>query len=287
MMKNPYLSLPDKELAKIAEDVMQSKNDGVRAESLVPYAKEIFKNLNLNTNDPSVSLRECINMAYNDFAEEIMRRFVGKTQIFGNPRCGWCDFQLGDFDASLSYLTDVMYDTLAMCLDYLKTGGGTVQYDREDEGTFTLAITRDGVVILDENLLEKVRSVDIEPEEFCKQALDCYYRNSTAWINFANMGCTEEERAQYEKEETELFSALVSEIRKRLNNTSYWAEIKCDYFDEEEQAWIVDSWKTKKEGEESLAVAKIAKDGTVTYLDERAKTDAYVQDVIRERLRKE
>lgn len=36
----------------------------------------------------------------------------------------------------------------------------------------------------------------------------------------------------------------------------------------------------------SLAVAKIAKDGTITYLDERAKTDAYVQDVIRERLAK-
>lgn len=49
------------------------------------------------------------------------------TQIFGNPKCGWCNFQLGDFAASLSYLTDVMYDTLEMCLDYLQTGGGTVQ----------------------------------------------------------------------------------------------------------------------------------------------------------------
>lgn len=208
------------------------------------------------------------------------------TQIFGIPRYGWCKFQLGDFAASMSYLTDVMYDTLTMCLDYLQTGGGTVQYDRESEGTFTLVLTRNGVAILDENMPEKVRAVDIEPEEFCQQVLDCYYKSSTAWINFANMGCTEEERAQYEKEETELFSAMVSEIRKLLNQTSYWAEIQCNYFDEEEQAWMVDSWKTKKEDEESLAVAKIAKDGTVTYLDERAKTDAYVQDVIRERLAK-
>lgn len=71
-----------------------------------------------------------------------------------------------------------------------------------------------------------------------------------------------------------------------MNKTSYWSEIQCDYFDEEEQAWIVVSWKTKKEDEESLAVAKIANDGTIAYLDERAKTDAYVQDVIRERLTK-
>ena len=208
------------------------------------------------------------------------------TQIFGIPRYGWCDFQLGNFTANLSYLTDVMYDTLEMCLAYLQTGGGTVQYDREGEGTFTLVLTWNGVAILDKNLPEKVRSIDIEPEEFCQQALDCYYKNSTSWINFANLEGTPEEYDQYEKNEEELFSDLTQKIRKLLNKTSYWAEIQCDYLDEEEQAWIVDSWKTKKEDEESLAVAKIANDGTITYLDERAKTDAYVQDVIRERLTK-
>lgn len=36
----------------------------------------------------------------------------------------------------------------------------------------------------------------------------------------------------------------------------------------------------------SLTVATIAKDGTITYLDKRAKTDAYAQDVIREHLAK-
>ena len=46
-MKNPYPSLSDDELAEIAENVMQAKKDGVRAESLVPYAKEIFRNLHL------------------------------------------------------------------------------------------------------------------------------------------------------------------------------------------------------------------------------------------------
>lgn len=205
-------------------------------------------------------------------------------QIFGTPKYGWCHFQLGTFTASLSYLTDVMYDTLAMCLDYLQTGGGTVQYDRESEGTFTLVLTRNGVAILDKNLPEKVRSIDIEPEEFCQQALDNYYQDSAAWINFANLECTPEEHDQYEKNEDGLFSDLTQKIRKLLNKTSYWTEIQCDYFDEEDQVWVVDAWRTEKEDEESIAVAKIAKNGTVTYLDERAKTDAYVQDVIREHL---
>lgn len=207
-------------------------------------------------------------------------------QIFGAPKYGWCHFQLGTFTASLSYLTDVMYDTLAMCLDYLQTGGGTVQYDRESEGTFTLVLTRNGVAILDENLPEKVMSVSIGPEEFCQQALDDYYKDSSAWINFANLECTPEEHGQYEKNEEELFSDLIQKIRKLLNKTSYWAEIQCDYFDEEDQVWVVDAWKTEKEDEEGIAVAKITKDGTVTYLDERAKTDAYVQDVIRMHLAK-
>ena len=207
-------------------------------------------------------------------------------QIFGTPKYGWCHFQLGTFTANLSYLTDVMYDTLAMCLDYLQIGGGTVQYDRESEGTFTLAITRNGVAILDENLPGKVMAVDIGPEEFCQQALDNYYQDSAAWINFANLECTPEEHDQYEKNEEGLFSDLTQKIRKLLNKTSYWTEIQCDYFDEEDQVWVVDAWRTEKEDEESIAVAKIAKNGTVTYLDERAKTDAYVQDVIREHLAK-
>lgn len=207
-------------------------------------------------------------------------------QIFGTPKYGWCHFQLGTFTAGLSYLTDVMYDTLAMCLDYLQTGGGTVQYDRESEGTFTLVLTRNGVAILDENLPEKVMSVSIGPEEFCQQALDDYYQDSTAWINFANLEGTPEEYGQYTKNEEELFSDLIQKIRKLLNKTSYWAEIQCDYFDEEDQVWIVDAWKSEKEDEESIAVAKIAKDGAVNYLDERAKTDVYVQDVIRMNLAK-
>ena len=85
------------------------------------------------------------------------------TQIFGIPRYGWCDFQLGNFTANLSYLTDVMYNTLEMCLAYLQTGGGTVQYDRGGEGTFTLVLTWNGVAILDKNLPEKVRSMKPPP----------------------------------------------------------------------------------------------------------------------------
>ena len=65
------------------------------------------------------------------------------------------NFHLADeekeFNAALSYLTDVMYDTLKMCLTYLQTGAAAVMYDREGEGTFLFVISDYDVYILDEN----------------------------------------------------------------------------------------------------------------------------------------
>lgn len=81
-----------------------------------------------------------------------------KKDILSTPKHGWCNFHLADeekeFNAALSYLTDVMYDTLKMCLAYLQTGAGAaaVMYDREGEGTFLFVISDYDVYILDENL---------------------------------------------------------------------------------------------------------------------------------------
>lgn len=43
-----------------------------------------------------------------------------KKDILSNPKHGWCNFHLADeemkFNAALSYLTDVMYDTSIVCI---------------------------------------------------------------------------------------------------------------------------------------------------------------------------
>lgn len=76
--------------------------------------------------------------------------------ILSNPAAGWCSFTLktdeGEFHASLSYLTDVMLDTLKACLTALQTGAAAVMYDRESEGTFLFVLSDYDVYILDENL---------------------------------------------------------------------------------------------------------------------------------------
>ena len=69
------------------------------------------------------------------------------------------------------------------------------------------------------------------------------------------------------------------------NTMSKWSDIRCDFFDEEEEKYFVDAWRTDDDNEEGTVIAKLdLADGTVEYLDEDAKTDEYAQEVIKEML---
>ena len=60
--------------------------------------------------------------------------------MISDPRYGWCRFNLGTFEGTPSYLTDVPVDLLDAFLDYHVKGCGTAWFD--EEGTeFTLVLT--------------------------------------------------------------------------------------------------------------------------------------------------
>lgn len=66
---------------------------------------------------------------------------------------------------------------------------------------------------------------------------------------------------------------------------SKWTEIRCDFFDEEEEKYYMDAWETGNDNEEGQVIAKIdLANKTVEYLDEDAKIDEYAQEVIKEML---
>ena len=57
-----------------------------------------------------------------------------------NPEYGWCNFELGNFKGTPSYLTDVPVDLLEAFIEYHTKGMGAAWFD--DEGAeFTLVIT--------------------------------------------------------------------------------------------------------------------------------------------------
>ena len=64
---------------------------------------------------------------------------------------------------------------------------------------------------------------------------------------------------------------------------SKWAEIKSDYYDDEEGKQYVDAWLTDDGNEEGEVIAKInLATNEVEYLDSDARYDEYAQEVIGE-----
>ena len=75
-MTNPFEKLEDKELAKIGADIIESKNVGGRAESMLPYAKSLKKEMKNNANGEELSLKVCLEIATSMFQMEVLKRYV-------------------------------------------------------------------------------------------------------------------------------------------------------------------------------------------------------------------
>lgn len=69
--------------------------------------------------------------------------------MISNPKHGWCNFELGDFKGTPSYLTDVPVDLLNAFIDLHTKGSGVAWFD--EEGTeFTLVLTPYSMFIIEE-----------------------------------------------------------------------------------------------------------------------------------------
>ena len=63
-----------------------------------------------------------------------------------------------------------------------------------------------------------------------------------------------------------------------------WSEIRSDY--EDEGIIHIDAWLTDDDNEDGRIIAKVNSfNGSVEYIDARAKTDEHAQEVINETLR--
>lgn len=75
-MKIPYSDKTNEELSLIYKDYVVSKNEGIRCESFVPYAKEIKENIG-----GDFTLAEAIRLAKLDFFEEVCNRFLKEKTL--------------------------------------------------------------------------------------------------------------------------------------------------------------------------------------------------------------
>ena len=64
---------------------------------------------------------------------------------------------------------------------------------------------------------------------------------------------------------------------------SKWAEIRNNFFDEEDRVVCIDAWLTDDGNEEGKVIAKINVDTQkITYIDNDAKKDKYANEMIKE-----
>lgn len=87
--------------------------------------------------------------------------------MINNPVCGWCDFKIGDFTASLSgYMTSVVPDLLDAFISYYKKDYGMAVFD--EEGSYvTLILNRLGVYLI----VERDRTFLLDYSELDKDSL--------------------------------------------------------------------------------------------------------------------
>lgn len=104
--------------------------------------------------------------------------------MISNPNAGWCDFKLGTFEGSPSYLTDVPVDLLTAFIDYHTKGTGIAWFD--EEGTeFTLVLTPYSLFVIEERdspVLHDFSEMKIENLE--KELIEDLESDLNSWTDF-------------------------------------------------------------------------------------------------------
>lgn len=114
------------------------------------------------------------------------------TPILSDPRHGWATLTLPTtkiteppFTASISYVTDVMFDALTACLNYFNDGIAAVKFNAEENGDIIVLIDTYDCKVLYGN--DKLLDINLSGQEFCKNILDCYASDKNTWMQFATM----------------------------------------------------------------------------------------------------
>ena len=103
--------------------------------------------------------------------------------MISNPKNGWCNFKLGDFEGTPSYITDVPIDLLDAFIDYYTRGYGLAYFD-EEGSEFTLLLTWYGVYIIEEKDDTKVHTFyNLSISDLAKDVIIDILSNLDGWCN--------------------------------------------------------------------------------------------------------
>lgn len=128
--------------------------------------------------------------------------------MISNPECGWCDFDLGDFHGTPSYITDVVVDLIEFFIKGIQTGRSIAFFD-EEGSEFTLVMNPYSLYLIEEVREGDARLHDFSEMNIAKLALELINdieRDIDKWSHFNTIN---EEDAEKEK-------ALILQLLSKL-----------------------------------------------------------------------
>lgn len=130
-----------------------------------------------------------------------------------NPKHGWCSFELGNFQGSPSYLTDVAVDLLDAFIDYYAKGYGVAVFD-EEGSFFTLVLTRYnwGIFLIEEKhcaILHDFSNMNVD--DLAKELVNDIEGDLSGWYDFLLLN-DEKERERYKNE----LDKKIAELKNHL-----------------------------------------------------------------------
>ena len=127
---------------------------------------------------------------------------------------GWASFEIENFYAPLSYLTDVPFDVMNALITYKDTGCCSVWFDCEG-WNFTLTITPYNSFIISEKDKAELIELSIQPEELINTLYADIINNEDAWINnFLLCGDEEEEKKEIKNQFDLLKDKMIEKFTK-------------------------------------------------------------------------
>ena len=135
--------------------------------------------------------------------------------MISNPKHGWCNFKLGNFQGSPSYLTDVPVDLLDAFIDYYTKGHGVAVFD-EEGSYFTLLLTRYnwGIFIIEETNDSILYDFsDMNSDNLAKELISDIENDLTGWVVEFVVDDDQEEITQHRNEIRQRIAKLKTLIK--------------------------------------------------------------------------
>lgn len=129
-----------------------------------------------------------------------------EVHMIYNPKFGWCNFKLGTFFGTPSYLTDVPVDLLDAFINYYEKGSGTVVFD-EEGSHFTLVLTSYnlGIFIIEEKEKPILYNLcDMEISSLKDELIRDIEQNFEEWVRFITSDDEEDILSHRKELETKL-----------------------------------------------------------------------------------